>query len=88
MTRQEFAHVVLFADSQDPDHEEARYLADDSPLDGCALPGFQPVTIDTAAAAKWLNWHARQFNGAWDSEQLNECATIARRKVFLADSPY
>jgi hypothetical protein len=85
MTRQQFALVVRYADSQDPEHEEQRYLADDSSLDGCALPSFQPVTIALPAAARWLNWHARQLDGSWSSEDLNECANIARRRIHLAE---
>lgn len=78
MTRQEFSQAVKMVEERTiPDN------VDDSILYGCGLPGFKPVTVSLAAAAKFIAWHARCLNGQWDSEALNEMREVSRKKWLI-----
>ena len=58
--------------------------ADDSILFGCGLPDFSPVTCTLEVVARFLRWQCCYIFGGVDSEALNECRNICRRKVQLA----
>lgn len=78
MTKQQFDAAVKMAQEGSFDEN-----ADDSILDGCALPGFQPVTVTLDAAARCIAWHCVCLNGSIDSEALNEIRNISRRKWLV-----
>lgn len=52
-------------------------------LAGCALPGFQPVTITLEAAAQFIRWHCICLDGSVDGEALNDMRHISRRKWLV-----
>lgn len=79
MTAAQFASVVALARTG-----RDFSLVDDSILHGCGLPDYRRVTTTAEAAAKFVLYHAMQFNGEWCARSLNECAEIFRRKVLLA----
>lgn len=56
---------------------------DDSPLHGCALPNFAPVTITLECAAKFIQWHCLQINGTFDQEALTELREISRKRWLI-----
>jgi len=54
---------------------------DDSILFGYGLPDFAPVTVPIETVAKTIRWQALQFNGQWDTEELEAC-----RRAFVYPS--
>lgn len=74
---------IAFKAAQNPTLDLS--ATDDSMLYGCGLPGFKPVHTTIAAVAKLIRWQARQFNGEWNAEALNEVATIGRKKFMIVD---
>lgn len=77
MTKHEFKQAVTIAENEDLTGVDAEIL------NGCALPTFEPVYCTLKQVAKLILWQARQFNGQWDSFELDNCATIARRKFQI-----
>jgi hypothetical protein len=78
MTKQQFADAVqLIRDGRDVSG------ADDTPLHGYGLPGFQPVTVTLEAAAKFIAWHCQQLNGQFDGEALNEMRELSRKRWLI-----
>jgi len=82
MTKREFDHCFQLADS-DRDFSDA----DDSVLHGCGLPGFQRVTAEPVAVAKFLRWHCLNLNGTWDSSALNDFRSLFRIRVEVVGVP-
>lgn len=80
MTSQDFRRVFELAKS-----DVSFADVDDSPLCGYALPGFKPVAVTVAAAAKAVRWQALQFNGHWDQGAINELRAAFVRRVSLLD---
>lgn len=78
MTTQQFSQALQIAQSK-----EDLSLVDDLILDGCGLPGFQPVTVTLKAAARFIRWQCICLNGQVDSEALNEMRAISRRKWIV-----
>jgi len=56
---------------------------DDGILFGFGLSSFKPVHTTLEAVAKLIRWQAYQFNGEWDSEALNEVATLGRKNFLI-----
>jgi hypothetical protein len=56
---------------------------DDTILDGCGLPGFEPVTVTLEAAAKFLRWQCVCLNGQLDSHEVNEMRNVSRRRWLI-----
>lgn len=81
MDKNDFRRAVQLASR--PDFSYLDY--DDTVLHGIGLPGFQPVTTTIEIVAANLKYHALQFNGQWNSEALNECASYYRHKVTIAN---
>jgi hypothetical protein len=81
MTKAEFKQAFAIADSK-----VDLSNVDDTVLDGCGLPDFQPVAVTLEAVAKHLRWQARYLNGQWDSEALDECHAILRRKAQIVQT--
>ena len=54
-------------------------------LNGCALPGFKPVTCTRYHVAELIRWQCLQFDGEVDGEALNEIAEAGRRKFIVVD---
>ncbi len=80
MTKSQFDAAVALATSA-ADLSQA----DDSALDGCALPGFKPATCTLEAAAKFLRWHCVCLNGSVDSAALNEMREVSRKRWLVCD---
>ena len=79
MNKQEMAKALAIA--KDPD----RVLSDRS-LDlfyGFGLIGFGPVHCTCEGVARLLRWQAEQFNGSWDSVEINDIARIGRQKFII-----
>jgi len=56
---------------------------DDGILFGFGLLGFVPIHTTLEAVAKTIRWQALQMNGEWDSEALNEVATLGRKNFLI-----
>lgn len=54
-------------------------------LTGCAMREFQPVATTIEAAAKFIGYHARQFNGTWDENELENMRKIAKKKFLIVN---
>lgn len=80
MTKKQFGQAVRIAQSR-----EDLSKVDDSTLFGCGLPDFKPVFCTIEMVAKFVRWQCLQFNGEFNAENLNECATIARRKFLCPE---
>ena len=57
---------------------------DFTPLFGCGLAGFKPVTVTLESAARFIRWQCVQFSGGMDAEELASLAIIFRHSVTLA----
>jgi hypothetical protein len=79
MTLVQFRKAFAIADDQSIDLSNV----DDSILYGCGLPEFKPVYTTLEAVAKLIRWQALQFNGQWDAQELDEVATIGRKKFMV-----
>lgn len=54
---------------------------DMSPLDGCGLPGFEPVRVPIEAVARLLRWQCvymfrQEGQPTYDGEELENCRRI------------
>lgn len=78
MTKQQFDAALKLAQSN-----KDLTGVDDSILDGCGLPNFQPVTITLGTAAKFLRWHVITLTGGVDSLALNEMRSISRKRWLV-----
>ena len=56
---------------------------DNDILIGYGLPNFQPVSVTLQQVAKEMRWHARQLNGEWDSEALNQVISLGRKRFNI-----
>ena len=56
---------------------------DDSILFGCGLPGFKPVYVTLRQVAKFIRWQTLCFNGAIDTNEMQECARIAKKSFLV-----
>jgi hypothetical protein len=78
MTQQDFKRAFAIADSKDDlsgenlDH-----------LEGCGLPGFQPVAATIRQVASLIRWQAKCLDGSWDGAELTELQNIFRRRVNM-----
>ena len=80
MTRSQLEKAVQLALS-DTDLD----VADLAIFDGFGLRGFEPVTVTTRALAMLVRWQCIQFNGHIDPENLNEIATLGRKRFNVVD---
>ena len=80
MTKVQFDKAVKMAQSGRFDKN-----VDDTILDGCGLPGFKPVTVTIDVAAKFIAWQCVCFNGSIDSDALNECREISRKRWLVCE---
>lgn len=78
MTRQQFSDALVLAKSK-----MEFDLVDDSSLHGCGLPGFKPVVVTLEMVAKLLRWQCLQLNGQWDSEALQDCREISKKRFLV-----
>ena len=84
MNAADFKKVFALADS-DTDLSNV----DDTILDGCALPDFQPVVATVECCAKAMRWHAglifrKDGQSKWSDDALTELKNWWRYKVTLA----
>ena len=79
MTAKEFKRVFQLA--QREDFNPAIY--DTNILNGCALPGFQRVSVTIEVAASFLRYHAICMDCSWDLHEVNNMEEIYKRKVNL-----
>ena len=57
---------------------------DDSILDGIGLSSFEsPVYVCIEAVARFLRWQCIYLNGGIDSEMLNECSALLRKRAMV-----
>lgn len=80
MTTKQFAEAVKYSENT---NIEELYQEDDSILNGCALNDFRPVHTTIPAVAKFVRYHAMQFNGKWDAQELDNMARIAKKKFLI-----
>jgi hypothetical protein len=81
MTHSQFNKVFRLASEQDFIAVTPREM---TPLEGCALPGFNyKVAVTREVAASFLRWHALQLDGKWHLEKVEEMRKIFKRKVLL-----
>jgi hypothetical protein len=72
MTRSDFLNLVRAAKT------EKGELSESAPLDGIALHGERRM-VSMAGAVSFIRWQALQFDGLWDTEELERCAVCFRR---------
>ena len=56
---------------------------DDSVLHGCGLPDFKRTNCTLEMAAKMIHHAAMQFNGEFDSIELNAICNVAKKKFQI-----
>jgi len=74
MTKQELSTALEIARS-DTDLSGV----DTSIFDGCALPGFTPITVTLDALAAFVRYHVICLNGSIDAHELDNIASYGRR---------
>jgi hypothetical protein len=79
MTLQQFQAAFAIAKDFKRDLSDV----DNSILFGYGLPHFTPVHTTLEAVAKTIRWQALQMNGEWDSEALNEVASLGRKNFLI-----
>ncbi len=77
MTKAEFAKAYSLAKS----NEQLNYNNLDL-FAGYGLSGFKPVHVTIKDVASLIRWQALQFNGEFNSEELNNIA-LAGKKGFI-----
>lgn len=81
MNQDEFNQAWLIARS-----DESLLLYDDVDLDGCGLPRFEPRATTLKSVAYLLRYQCFRLDGSIDTEELEQCRLIARKKFILVDS--
>ena len=79
MTAKEFKKVFQLAKRDDFNPS----LYDTNILNGCALSGFQRVSVTIEVAASFLRYHAICMDCSWDLHEVNNMEEIYKRKVNL-----
>ena len=87
MNKSEFAAAFELAHNHDIDWSQV----DDTMMDGCALKEFRaPVHVTLLSVAKFIRWQClymftKPGQPEWNVEELNEIASIARKKFTLIE---
>lgn len=80
MNKKEFSEILEIVQDSRIDLTDV----DEMILHGCALPDFQyPVYVTRKQVAKLIRWDCIQFNGQFDSEELNNIGIIGKRKFII-----
>jgi len=74
MTKQELSRALEIARS-----DTVLSGVDVSMFDGCALPGFKPITVAIEALAAFVRWHVLYLDGSVDAMELDNIASYGRR---------
>jgi hypothetical protein len=77
MTKQELQAAVTLAQSKETIED------DDSCLYGLYLPDFKQVSTTIRAVARFIRWHCIYLNGSVATEELNEFAGFARKRILI-----
>ena len=60
---------------------------DDSVFMGFGLPDFKPVYVTIGQVARLIRWQCGQFNGGWDSHNLQQIAFFGRKRFTIIGAP-
>lgn len=74
MTKQELSKAVKIARSN-TDLSGVNV----SLFDGCAIPGFTPITVTLDMLAAFLRYHIVCLDGSIDAQELDDIASYGRR---------
>ena len=85
MTKSELSAALAIANDRTRRFidDEGRHLVDTSIFDGFGLEGFQPVTCTLDQLAALIRWQCFCLNGSIDGDNLNEIATVGRKKFSV-----
>ncbi len=86
VTNNELSLAVAIAESDqtlDTFVGEGSSQALNTTFDGFGLADFEPVTITVRMLASLVRHQCMQMNGEFNSEALNEIATVGRRKFVI-----
>lgn len=78
MTNNEFNRAFALADSDVELSDDAAHL-----FDGFGLSDFTPVHVTLSQVAELIRWQARNLDGSWDNDALQEVANLGRRRFNI-----
>lgn len=79
MTKQELSQAYDIAITNAADLHDF----DIGVFDGFGLPDFKPVYVRIEQVARLIRWQCQYMDGTWDSENLQDIATVGKTKFLI-----